>query len=152
VQDDVAVCTRVPRLNTLGMIYIFKISGIKRELETSFANHSVPSKIFDNSTSSVPLISDVSIITSTVTSLLKGRKGRKLNVIIHGVPESTSEISTERKAHDIAQISKVLSEADTSVEDAVRLGKRDPSKRRVGIPSLAVKKSISVLSYMTLTG
>jgi len=91
----------------------------------------------DNSAPSVPLTSDVSVITSTVTSLLKEEREwqeRKLNAIIHGVPESTSEIPTERKAHDITQISKVLSqilEADTSVEDAVRLGKRDPSKRQL---------------------
>jgi len=29
VQDNVAVCTRAPRLNTLGMIYIFKFLGLK---------------------------------------------------------------------------------------------------------------------------
>ena len=39
-------------------------------------------------------------------------------------------------------LSQIL-EAGTSVQDAVRLGKRDPSKRRllkVSVPSLSVKK------------
>ena len=52
-----------------------------------------------------------------------------------------SEIPTERKAYDIDQISGILSqilEADTSVQDAVRLGKRDPSRwqlLKVNVPS-----------------
>ena len=80
----------------------------------------------------ISITPDVSLITSTVTSLLREereREERKLNLIIHGVPESTSETPTERKAYDIDQTSGILSqilEADTSVQDAVRLGKRDP--------------------------
>jgi len=78
-----------------------ELSDRLHQLETSFANHSVPSKILDNSAPSVPLTSDVSVITSTVTSLLKEereRQERKLNAYIHGVPKSTSEIPTERSS------------------------------------------------------
>ena len=122
-----------------------------QQLEVSIGKHPAPPKNISNSVPPTSLTSDVSVITSTVTSLLKEereREERKLNLIIHGVPESPSETPMDRKAYDIKQVSRVLNEVlevDSTVEDAVRLGKRDPSKKRlikVSVSSMAVKKAV----------
>ena len=122
-----------------------------RQLESSPGNKSAYSKNTGNSAPPASFTSDVSIITSTVTSLLKEereREERKLNILINGIPESTTESPTDRKAHDIKQVSEIFSElleVKTTVEEAVRLGKRDSSRKRlikVSVSSLAVKTAV----------
>ena len=90
-----------------------------------------------------------SYTTDTGTWLISCNwEGRKLNLIIHGIPESTSESPADRKAHDIKQVSEIFSElleVKTTVQEAVRLGKRDSSSKRlikVSVSFLAVKKAV----------
>ena len=96
-------------------------------------------------------IPDMSTITSTVASMLQEEREkdrRKLNLIIHGIPESTCEIPLERKEHDTKLVVEMLNQhlkTETSIEDIVRLGKKDSTKQwllNISIPSLAVKKTI----------
>ena len=52
----------------------------------------------------------------------KDKEGRKLNVIVHGIPESKSEEPLERKAYDIEQVNTVIQkhlEVDTAVDNAI---------------------------------
>ena len=52
-------------------------------------------------------------ITSSFTSILseeKEKEKRKLNLIVHKVPESTSSNAQERKAHDLDQVHTILKE------------------------------------------
>jgi len=94
---------------------------------------------------------DMSAVTSTMASMLQEEREkdkRKLNLIIHGIPESTSEIPVEKKEHDTKLVATMFNQhlkIETSIEDIVRLGKKDSTKQRllkISIPSLAVKKSI----------
>jgi len=135
---------------------VVEIEDRLQQLEASIGNHPAPPKNTSNSVPPTSLTSDVSIITSTVTSLLKEereKEERKLNLIVHGIPESTSETPVDRKAYDIKQVSRVFSEileVDSTVEDAVRLGKRDPSKEqliKVSVSSMAVKKAVLRTSF-----
>ena len=71
-----------------------------QQLKTSIGKHPAPPKNTGNSVSPTSLTS--AIITSTVTSLLKEereREKRKLDLIIHGIPECTPETPTDRKAN-----------------------------------------------------
>ena len=54
---------------------------------------------------------EMSAITSTVASMLQEEReedSRRLNLIIHGIPESTSEIPAERKEHDTELIAMLF--------------------------------------------
>ena len=72
------------------------------------------------------------VIHSTVASLLakeKEKERRKFNLIIHRIPECTSEDALERKEHDIEQVNSVLQDylkVDVEVKTAMRFGKKDP--------------------------
>ena len=94
---------------------------------------------------------DMSAITSTVASMLQEERekdSRRLNLIIHGIPESTSEIPAERKEHDTELVAMLFNQhlkIEISIDDTIRFGKKDPTKQRllkISIPSLSVKKSI----------
>jgi len=69
----------------------------------------------------------------TVLSEEKEKEKRKLNLIVHRIPESTSEDALERKEHDIEQVNSVFRDylkVDVEVDSAMRLGKKDPPKTR----------------------
>ena len=69
-------------------------------------------------------------ITSALTSILseeKEKEKRKLNLIVHEVPESTRSIAQERKAHDLDQVHTILKEClglETTIENPMQLGKK----------------------------
>ena len=77
----------------------------------------------------------MSTITSTVASMLQEEREkdrRKLNLIIHGIPESTSEIPLKKKEHDTKLVVEVLNQhlkTGTSIEDIVRLSKKISTKQ-----------------------
>ena len=71
--------------------------------------------------------------------MLKEEWERKLNLIIYSVPESPSETPMDRKALASRILSEVL-EVDSTVEDAVRLGKKISGL--LSVSSMAVKKAV----------
>jgi len=93
----------------------------------------------------------LSEITSTVVSLLneeKDKEKRKMNVIIHGIPESKSEEPLERKAYDIDQVNTIFQKhlnVEVAVDNAVRLGKKVNEKSRllkITLPTESAKKQV----------
>ena len=95
------------------------------EEERSNATPSIPVQSMDVPPSEQDTSTLQTMICSTVTSLLskeKEKERRKLNVIIHKIPESTSEDPLERKAHDIEQVNSLLEhylKVDVQVDSAV---------------------------------
>ena len=90
-------------------------------------------------------------ITSTLTSILaeeKEKEKRKLNLIIHKIPESTDDNAQIRKAYDLRQINTILQKhlnIETTIENAICLGKKDLAKTRllkITVASLKLKKEI----------
>ena len=90
-------------------------------------------------------------INSTVTTLLaeeKEKEKRKLNVILHQIPESTLEDTLERKACDTDHVKSTFEnflKIDTEIDTMVHIGKKDPQKTRllkVDIPSKKLKKFV----------
>jgi len=64
----------------------------------------------------------------------KDKERWKMNVIVHGIPESKSEEPLERKAYDIEQDNIVIQrhlEVDVVVDNAIRLGKKANEKSRL---------------------
>ncbi|KAI8485254.1 hypothetical protein Bbelb_370010 [Branchiostoma belcheri] len=62
---------------------------------------------------------------------LMDREKRKLNIILHNVPEPASEDPTDRERLDrefIGEVARELGEPDVCVLKAVRLGKREPGR------------------------
>ena len=78
----------------------------------------------------------------------KDKEKRKMNVIIHGIPESKSEEPLDRKEYDIEQVNTVFQthlEVDVAVDNAIRLGKKINDKSRllrITLPNESVKKQI----------
>ena len=76
------------------------------------------------------------------------KKKRKLNLILHRIPESTSEDVLERKAHDTDQVKTIFQtylKVDVQTDTVVRIGKKDPQKTRllkVDVPSDKLKKQV----------
>ena len=71
-----------------------------------------------------------------------------LNLIGHKVPESTRSSAQERKAYDLNQVHTIIQKhlgLDTTIDNSIRLGKRDPAKTRllkITVASLKFKKEI----------
>ena len=93
----------------------------------------------------------MSDITNTLSSILseeKKKEKRMLNLIVHKVPESTSSSAQERKAYDLNQVHTIIQKhlgLDTTIDNPIRLGKRDPAKTRllkITVASLKFKKEI----------
>jgi len=121
-------------------------------------------------TDKIPAMSD---ITNTLTSILseekekekrrerkrkekrkrkkreeKEKEKRKLNLIVHKVPESTSSSAQERKVYDLNQVHTIIQKhlgIETTIDNLIRLGKKDPSKTRlikITVASLRFEKEI----------
>jgi len=114
------------------------------QLEKDQPTHSIPPPDMESFQPSIE-----ATINSTVTTLLaeeKEKEKRKLNLILHQIPESTSEAALERKAHDADHVKSIFEnflKIDTEIDTAVRLGKKDPQKTRllkVDVPSEKLKK------------
>jgi len=75
----------------------------------------------------------MSLITSTVASMLQEEREkdkRKLNLIVHGVPESASDISLERKEHDTELVTTIFNQRLECIDDILRLRKKDSGKQQ----------------------
>ena len=90
-------------------------------------------------------------ITSTLISILaeeKEKEKRKLNLIIHKIPESNHDNAQTRKAYDLHQINTILQKhlnTESTIDNAIRLGKKYLAKTRllkITITSLKLKKEI----------
>ena len=82
--------------------------------------------------------SDVLYLVDLTHSLIaeqRERDKRKLNMILHGTEESTSENSQSRKQDDITSLNfifaKYLNITPTIITNAIRLGKKDSDKPRL---------------------
>jgi len=92
-----------------------------------------------------------SVIHSTVESLLceeKEKENRKINLILHQIPESISEDVLERKAHDTDQVKVIFQnylKVDFQTDTVVHIDKKDHQKTRllkVDFPSEKPKKQV----------
>ena len=91
------------------------------------------------------------MINSTFTSLLseeKEKEKRKLNLILHRIPKSTSEYVAERRVHDNNHVKSILQDyliINAQVDTVARIGKKDPEKTRllkVDVLSEKLKKQV----------
>ena len=82
-----------------------------------------------------PLSADsVSNIASSLVEEQHEREKRKLNIIIHNVPESTKDDPAARKNDDIAVVTDLFQKhmkIKSTINKAVRIGKKDSSKSRL---------------------
>jgi len=70
----------------------------------------------------------------TILNEEKVKEKRKLNVIIHRVQESKSELALERKSEDSDQANTLFQKhlgVDVTVDNAIRLGKKSNDKPRL---------------------
>ena len=68
----------------------------------------------------------VATITVGVVDEQREREKRKLNLVVHNVPESTKQSGPERKADDISKDDKLLHDhlgINSTISSAIRLGK-----------------------------
>ena len=68
----------------------------------------------------------VATITVGVVDEQREREKRKLNLILHNVPESTKQSGPERKADDISKVEKLLHDhlgINPTISNAISLGK-----------------------------
>ena len=116
------------------------------KLEQGRPNCNIPASSMDTEQPSME-----SVIQSAVESILseeKEKEKRKLNLILHRIPESISEDVMERKSHDTEKVNSVFQkylEIDAQVDTVVRIGKKDPQKTRllkIEVPSEKLKKQI----------
>ena len=73
-------------------------------------------------------------------------------MIIHRIPECTSEDALERKEHDIEQVNSVLQDylkVDVEVKTAMRFGKKDPQKTRLLKVQVSSEKSKKMVLHNT---
>ena len=78
-----------------------------------------------------------------------------LNLIVHMVLESTSSSAQERKAYDFNQVHTIIQKhlgLNATIDNPIRLGKRDPAKThllKITVASLKFKRKFyaTMLSY-----
>ena len=118
-----------------------KVGELTERIEQLEKDHSIPPLDMDSFQPSIE-----ATINSTVTTLLaeeKEKEKRKLNLILHQIPESTSEAALERKAHDADHVKSIFEnflKIDTEIDT---VGKKNPQKTRllkVDVPSEKLKK------------
>jgi len=111
-----------------------KLDNHYKKLEVKFCQS-------DEDMDSIQPLNEKTISSSSVASLIaslvaeqKEREKRELNLVLHNVPESTASDSFTRKQEDIAQINSILNEyvdVKPTINNAIRLGKRDTNKHRL---------------------
>ena len=77
-------------------------------------------------------VESIATMTASLMSEEKEKEKRKLNIIIHNLPESTLEDAQARKQEDIKNINSLLTKyigVSTPISNAVRLGKKLESPR-----------------------
>ena len=151
-------------LSSLQEVIISSVGSLKASFESEIRSfHTKVSELTeriqqleeDKLSHGIPMLSmdtlQPSIETITVTFLLSEEKEkgkRKLNLILHRIPESTSEDAVERRVHDTNHVKSILQDylkIDTQVDTVACIGKRDSEKTRllkVDVPSEKSKKQV----------
>jgi len=89
----------------------------------------------DASTTNQPMTPGLISVCNTVASAInkeKEKERRRLNLILHNLPESTAEDAQARKAYNAAESTKVFNEllsVSSSATNAIRLGKKGDKPR-----------------------
>lgn len=94
-------------------------------------------------------------ITATVTSLIneeREKEKRKLNVIVHNLPECDDSDPSNRKSHDISKTSSIVDKylsVSTTITQAIRIGKKREKARLLKITFSSVQEKAAVLRSCT---
>ena len=94
-------------------------------------------------------------ITATVTQLMneeKEKEKRKLNVIIHNLPECNDPDPSNRKNHDISKVSSIIDKhlsVPTNITQAIRIGKKREKPRLLKITLNSAQQKAAVLRNCT---
>ena len=91
----------------------------------------VSSDVLDANITIKPPQSGVDDLTHSLITEQRERDKRKLNIILHGIGESTAEDSQSRKQDDITSLNSIFAKylnITPSIINAIRLGKKDSDK------------------------
>ena len=91
-------------------------------------------------------------VVATLLNEEKEKEKRRLNIIVHNVPESSSEESLTRKNEDTEFVSKLCESqfnAKVSIVKAYRLGKKGAKPRLLKISLSSVSEKATVLKNCT---
>ena len=94
----------------------------------------------------------VATITVGVADEQRERDRRKLNLILHNVPESAKQKGPERKADDISMVNGLLHQHlgfNPTISNAVRLGKSQTNPGSSRSLSLRLKKKLTSCATAT---
>ena len=90
----------------------------------------------------------VATITVGVVDEQREREKRKLNLVLHNVPESTKQSGPERKADDISKVEKLLHDhlgINPTISNAIRLGKKSDRPRLLKISVATIQEKSTIL-------
>ena len=94
-------------------------------------------------------------IAATVTSLIneeREKEKRKLNVIVHNLPECDDPDPSNRKSHDISKTSSIVDKylsVSTTITQAIRIGKKREKPRLFKITFNFSQEKATVLRSCT---
>ena len=94
-------------------------------------------------------------IAATVTSLIneeREKEKRKLNVIVHNLPECDDPDPSNRKSHDISKTSSIVDKylsVPTTITQAIRIGKKREKPRLLKITFNSSQEKAAVLCSWT---
>jgi len=90
----------------------------------------------------------VATITVGVVDEQRERDKRKLNLILHNVPESAKQSGPERKADDISTINGLLHQHldfNPTISNAIRLGKKSDRPRLLKVSVATIQEKSTIL-------
>ena len=93
-------------------------------------------------------VESIATMTASLMSEEKEKEKRKLNIIIHNLPESTVEEAQARKQDDLKNINSLLTkyvDVSASVSNAVRLGKRTETPRLLKVTLSSKEQKSAIL-------
>ena len=121
--------TLVKSLNTVIENITKTVDNLQTTLTKSLKDNAVPNEVQPFSNPDSPVSSEsVASLTTSLVNEQKERDRRKLNLVLHNMPESTA---TARKKDDIMKIASVLNnyiKVKPTISNAVRLGKKGSDK------------------------
>ena len=94
-------------------------------------------------------------ITATVTFLMneeKEKEKRKLNIIVHNLPECDDVDPSNRKNHDISKTSSIIDKyltVPTTITQAIRIGKKREKPRLLKVTLVSNQQKAAVLRNCT---
>ena len=91
----------------------------------------------------------VATITVGVVDEQRECEKRKLNLVLHNVPESTKQSGPERKADDISKVEKLLHDylgINPTISNAIRLGKKSDRPRLLKISVATIQPFYEIVT------